>query len=63
MRTPVPYTYVVASMRRRTAARWSLSIHLPNGMVETLTNYRRRQAAIDAARLLAFGSGNVEVRP
>lgn len=62
MKSAPAYTYVVAAQRRRTAGRWALSIHLPNGAVETLTEYKSRAKAIAAARMLAFTAGRVEVR-
>lgn len=62
MKRPVPYTYVVACQRRRSQSRWALSIHLPNGIIETLTSYRSRAKAIAAARLLACDISRVEIR-
>ncbi|RBO90497.1 hypothetical protein [Pseudochrobactrum asaccharolyticum] len=63
MKPVIPYTYVVASQRRRTRSRWALSIHLPNGVVECLTTYSDRTKAVAAARLLAGSSKHVVVRP
>lgn len=59
---PVPYTYVVAPLRRRTPGHWSLAVHGRDGLLETLAVYRRRAKAVSAARLLAFPAGQVEVR-
>lgn len=62
MKRPVPYTYIVACQRRRTSSRWALSVHLANGLIETLTTYRSRTRALSAARLLAGSMKNVEIR-
>lgn len=63
MKTPVAYTYVVASRRKRTSRKWSLAILYPDGVADTLTSYTTRAKAIGAARILAGASGIVEVRP